>query len=644
MTETTAPDDRIKDISFILKDLLKVIKVVSMYPTDNPLPQSMKQSFVEKLVSLVEQYGQIAVSVQKDLLSVDNEIVYQDRSKEERLAGIFFEAGITDFTFKEGLAVDDVYKLLEAIRGYVNSPPQSQDLASRIWEQAVSGFIFTTLEDIALSEYDNSFDIQEYIEEYNSDRGDNAQFGTEEAKPYQSIFGLGDGASEVSLEEGSSDVNVDRSGQASMEQSERSMFYAVTGGDSPGTIPEGKGVVGASPGAAEAAKAMGFDDLATSEQALPDTTLILNKEFKLSDEEEISIIQLVRDDAEFDSYESTVEILREMLYQETEMDGFYETVTICEKMMTEFLNDGRLVEASHLLRFLTQLEGKIRSDKPLWAERLRDAHVTAGSRDRLKALSSALNNRPDIGAVELKQYLDNFGWEALSGITDLLGNIDHHLHREALCDYLTTRGRNHPDIVAKGIYDKRWYVVRNSASILARIGDDRSLEYLRQAVKHEERRVRLEIVTALKDCDNDKALEILAEAVMDSDREVRQDSIDAIVTRHGRPAFETIAAIINDERFGSLEPTEQKTLLRAFSILGGDVAVSYLSQLIEQYNPLRDSALTFYRQTAFDALSYNRSEKAEKLLVKLASSWRPDIRRQAAAALSRRREIVFGRD
>jgi exonuclease V gamma subunit len=93
-----------------------------------------------------------------------------------------------------------------------------------------------------------------------------------------------------------------------------------------------------------------------------------------------------------------------------------------------------------------------------------------------------------------------------------------------------------------------------------------------------------------------------------------------------------------------LEPTEQKTLLRAFSILGGDVAVSYLSQLIEQYNPLRDSALTFYRQTAFDALSYNRSEKAEKLLVKLASSWRPDIRRQAAAALSRRREIVFGRD
>ena len=644
MTETTAPDNRMKDISFILKDLLKVIKVVSMYPVDNPLPQSMKQSFAEKLVSLVEQYGQIAVSVQKDLLSVDNEVVYQDRSKEERLAGIFFEAGITDFIFKEGLAVDDVYKLLEAIRGYVNSPPQSQDLASRIWEQAVNGFTFTTLEDIALSEYDSSFDIQEYIEEHCSDRSGNVQFGTDETEPYQSIFELGDEASEVGLEEGSSDVNADHSGQASREQSERSMFYAVSGGDSPGTVPEGKGGVGASPGAAEAARAMGFDDLATSEPAPPDTTLIPNKEFKLSDEEETNVIQLVRDDAEFDSYESTAEILKEMLHQETEMDGFYETVTICEKMMTEFLSDGRLIEAGRLLRFLMQLEEKIRSDKPLWAERLKDAHVTAGSRDRLKALSSALNNRPDIGAVELKQYLDNFGWEALSGITDLLGDFDHRLHREALCDYLTTKGRNHPDIVAKGIYDKRWYVVRNSASILARIGDDRSLEHLKQAVKHEERRVRLEIVTALKDCDNDKALEILAEAVMDSDREIRQNTINAIIARHGRPAFETIAAIINDERFGSLEPGEQEALLKAFSILGGDVAVGYLSRLIEQYNPLSDSTLTFYRQAAFDALSHNRSEKAEKLLVKFASSWRPDIRRRAAAALRRRREIVFGGD
>ena len=353
---------------------------------------------------------------------------------------------------------------------------------------------------------------------------------------------------------------------------------------------------------------------------------------------------MIRDDAAFDACESTVEILKEMLHQETNLDGFYETATICEKMTVELLNEGRLVEASRLLQFLKQLEEKIRNDKALWAERLKDAYITAGSRDRLKVFSSALNDHPDIGAVELKQYLDNFGWEALSGISDLLGDLDHRHHRQTLCDYLAAEGRDQPDMVAKGIYDKRWYVVRNSVSILARIGDDRSLHHLRQAVTHDERRVRLEVVTALKECDNDKALPILAETVMDSDREIRQGAIDAIVVRRGQPAFEATTAIINDERFDSLEQSEQNALLRAFSILGGDATVGYLSRLIERYNLWRDPTLAFYRRAAFDALSHNDSEKAEKLLVNLASSWRPDIRRQAAAALRRRREILSGVD
>ena len=34
---------RIKDVTLILRDLLKVIKVVSMYPEDNPLPQSLRR-------------------------------------------------------------------------------------------------------------------------------------------------------------------------------------------------------------------------------------------------------------------------------------------------------------------------------------------------------------------------------------------------------------------------------------------------------------------------------------------------------------------------------------------------------------------------------------------------------------------------
>ncbi len=641
MIETNTQDNRIRDISLILKDLLKVIKVVAMYPVDNPLPQCMRQSFADKLVSLVEEYGRIVVSVQKDTLSIEDQVVYQDRSKEESLASIFFGAGITDLTFGEELCVDDVYKLLKAIKEYMNSPQQSQDLAARIWELEIKGFSFTTLEDIALSEYDSSFNVQEYVDAHSSEKAGNPQFSTEGSQAYLSIFTLGDEANEVNQDD-SPGEGIDSNGRASGGQQERVAFFDTGAGDSLGNVFDGEGVDSAALHTAEAAKAMGFDDLGLERPALPDTTLILNAEFKLSDEEEASIGELIGDDATFGTYESTTDILKEMLLQEADMDGFYETVTVCEKTMAEFLNHGRLIEASHLLQFLTQLQEMVRNDKPLWAERLKEAYITAGSRDRLKALAATINDHPDIGVVELKQYLDNFGWEALSGMADLLGELDHRLHRETLCDYLVTKGRHHPDIVAKGIYDKRWYVARNSASILARIGDDRSLEYLRKAIKHDERRVRMEVVTALKECDNSKALEILREAVMDTDPEIRKEAIDAILTRRGRPAFETITAIINDEQFTSFEHRDQTALLRAFSVLGGETAVSYLSRLILQYDPLHSKTRSFYRRAAFGALSHNRSEKAEKLLIKLAASWRPDIRRQATAALRRRREIVFG--
>jgi hypothetical protein len=641
MTETSFQDNRIKDVSYILKDLLKVIKVVSLYPPTNPLPQSMKRSFAEKLISLVEQYGPIAVSVEKDSLLYEHEVVFQDRSKEESLAGIFFDTGITDFTFKDGLDIDDVYKLLEAIKDYINSPHKSHDLVSQIWEKEVHGFVFSTLEDVTLPEYNEEFNLPGYLHNRSSDRPSKSQFTAERVDSYYAIFDFKQEANVVDLDNGSA-ADRDQSGSASGAPTAHRQFYAVPPGGPAGTVLDGQGIDNISFRTAEAARAMGFDDVSPSKTLHFDTTIILNEEFKLSQDEEENVSRLLCADAEFDVYESTAELLKEMLFQEVEMNAFYETVTICERIITEFLLTGKLERASHLLQFLKELEDKIRKEKPLWSERLKDARVTAGSRDRLKALATGLNDFPEVDQAELTQYLDNFGWEALSGITDLLGEFNHRHHREALCDYLARKGRNHPDVVAKGIYDRRWQVVLNSVIILAQVGDDISLNHLKHALNHEERRVRLELVKALKSCSNDRTLDLLRPAVMDSDREVRNEAIDAIVSRSGPAAFDTIVTLINDKDFPWLEQEDQQRLLRAFSVLGGDAVVGFLARLILRFNPFHNATLSFYRRAAFEALSHNRSEKGERLLVKLASSWRPNIRQQASAALHRRREIIYG--
>lgn len=642
-------DHKTADISLILKDLLKVIKVVSMYPEDNPLPQSLKRSFAEKLESIIEQYGGVRIEVQRDCLLHQGEVIFRDSSREENLAAIFYETGIIEFTFMEGLGVEEIYTLLDTIKDYLNSPGKNQDLAAMIWEAGISRFALRTLEDKALSEYDDSFDIRVYQTGGGSAGKAKSLFGTEVQESYDAIFvGAGvntDELAEATLEDSSLNIDSDKQSgprPAGGVSADRSLFYAAAPGQSPDS-----GFAGDKAGddllrTAAAAAAMGFDDLPAKTTPVADAAMIVNDEVRLSIEEEEHIRVLVEQDEQFDAYESTLELLKELLLQETEMESFYETVTTCEKVTSEFIQAARLADAGSLLEFFTELEARLRPDKPLWAERLKDARITAGSRERLRVLEQSLNDNPLNSSVELKCYLENFGWEALEAITDLLNRVECQSHREALVEYLSERGRSNIDIVAKNIYDKRAETVRNAITILAYIGNDRALHHLAKVADHHDDSVRLQLLTAIRDCPDDTALAILKQAVSDGNSEIRREAVNSIVARRGQSAFDAIIDIINDDAFATFDQSDQRALLNAYSVLGGDQSVTYLSKLALAHNPFRNKSLTFLRQAAFEALSLNRSEKCEKLLVKLSGNWRQDVKRQAQAALRRRREMIFG--
>ena len=651
-----AKTDKFEDISLILKDLLKVIKVVSMYPEDNPLPQSLKRSFAEKLESIVDSYGDIKIMVEKNQLTFSDETVFEDRSKEESLAGIFFGTGITNFTFKSGLDVEDVYKLLDILKLYLNSPGQNLDLVAMIWEANISRFTFTTLEDIALAEYDGEIDLASLT--LGGDSKVSSSLGDYRPENYGAIFDIAGGGHEIELPDDSGELPIEdgpmvsgpglrrvrvhgkgtrikqEASAAGSVQGESTIFDDATGGVSDGRL-------------FEAVDAMGYSDLGSATSApapVANTALILNDEFKLSEEEEDIIAGIVKDDAEFDTYESTLELLKELLHQESEMSSFNETVTICEKVMSEFIRAGRLFEAGLLLQYLKQYGSELSRSRKLWSERVKDALVMAGSRERLQVLSEALNNKADLGSTAIRHYLDNFGWEALSGITDLLGKLDHAHHRETLCEYLATKGKKNLKIISRGLFDKNEEVVRNSIAIMSRIDDAEALAYLKKTANHRDSTVRLELVSCLKESPREEAIEILTALATDSDPSVRKEAVSSISSRRGRAAFDAITEIINNDDFVLVDTDDQQQLLNAFSMLGGELAVPFLGQLAIRMNLFRNSRTAFFRQAAFEALSLNPSEKAENLLVKLCNNWRPDIKSRARDAQYRRRIMIHGGD
>lgn len=644
--------EMIEDITLILRDWLKVIKVVSMYPEDNPLPQSLKRSFAEKLAEIIDEYGDISIVVQKDSLLFDNQVVFRDSSKEESLAGIFFQTGITKFVFKRGLDVDEIYDLLDIFKEYLNSSQKNKDLVAMIWEVGFEHFGFNTVEDVILSEYSGNIDLDNFADIDSSDESrisSKAIFGKGSTENYGAIFETASESSHIELDDLDELPNVSgklpgvsspgqkgysTSGVGPSFSTPRSLAYEVIGLEDDGD---------SSLNLSEAIDAMGFAPSSAPRVPEPaSSTVVLQNEIDLSKREDEMIAELLEADSQFDMYESTSELLKEMLHQEIELPGFNETVTICEKIMTEFIAAGQVLDAGLLLNYLLELKEKIKKSKPLWAERLKETEIAASSKEKLTILVEALNEDREIGAGIIKQYLDNFGWEALRGVSSMLEKLKFETHKASFCDFLALKGRNNLNIIANGLTDKNSDTVISSIIVLSRIGDDESIRLLMKVADHRDYPVRETLVMSLRETNNENAIPLLVKLARDDDETIRRESVRSISSRKGQQALEAIAEIINDDNFDKIESQDQQQLLNAFSILGGDKAVRYLCELILKYNIFDDDLLTFYRSAAFESLSLNRGEKAEKMLLKLTGNIRPDIKKQARTALYKRRALIYG--
>ena len=181
---------QIEDIRLILRDFLKVIKIVAMYPESNPLPQSMMRAFSGRLVDLVADYGELEFRISAESFLFHGENVFTDKSKDESLAGLFFESGITRLTFKAGLEADDLYKLLDAIKTYQNADRLSRDLVAALWEAALQKIVYETVEDIALKQYDGELLLQGLPEV--DDPSGYSQMAGANAESYEAIFSQSD--------------------------------------------------------------------------------------------------------------------------------------------------------------------------------------------------------------------------------------------------------------------------------------------------------------------------------------------------------------------------------------------------------------------------------------------------------------------
>jgi len=604
----------LKDLSRLLADLMKIIKVVAVYPENNPLPAKLKESFSERFSDLIKETGGLVFAVAQNKLVWQNRTVYEDRSADEALAQLFHRAGITEISFSSEFGLQEANLFFRTMKTLVNREGGASDLVALLWQAHIPGFDYCTVDDFILREYDGGMMVQE-----KGDAGDPLTGGETENDDggriiYSSIF-------------------LDDDGSVETESAPPTPGFGFV----PGTRPlfqMGEGM---------AERKMGLNAAPSlSGATLPNTALILNDAFAMDELDKDKVDEILRRDAEFEPYRSSMDLLREVVAQEDDAAEFAETLMTLEKMQSEFLKTGQLAAAGEILSFLQELNHPAGGRRRYWPEKIKDALAMAGSKERLEILGAMLNSNAGITAEEIEKYLNHFGWEALSAVTGLLGELEHRHHREAICRYLTLAGKEHIDIISRGIFDRRWFVVRNSVSVLAAIGGEKAFSYLEKAITHNEARVRQQIIKGLAGMKDPQAVEILARLVWDSDAVVSQAALETIFHLNSDAVLDAVTTIINDDRIATLSAPDQENLLITYSRLGGEQAAVYLGTLISGWKLFMREVDDFYQKMAFKALGYNKSEKAERILLKYNRSWSRRIRKMAAEAMACRRRAIYG--
>jgi hypothetical protein len=604
----------LKDVSKLLSELIKIIKVVAVYPENNPLPAKLKESFSDRFTDLIKETGGLVLTIAQNKLIWQNRVVFEDRPPDEALAQLFHNAGITEISFSSEFGFEEAGLFFSTMKTFVNREAGGFDLVALFWQTCIPGFDYCTVDDLILQEYDGGMMVRENEDENDSFMSGIAGSDDSGRIVYSRIFLADDEPARAQSSPQTGDSGFVPAIKASFQTVDRLADQRM----GLNAIPSG------------------------SDTTQANIALILNDAFAMNELDREKVEEILHRDSEFEPYGSSLNLLREIVAQEEDPTEFSETLSTLEKMQSEFLRTGEIIAAGEILSFLRELDHPATGPRRLWPEKAKNALAMAGSKERLDILGVALNSNAGITAEDIEAYLNHFGWEALSAITGLLSELEHRHHREAICHYLTLAGREHIDIIARGIYDRRWFVVRNTVAILAAIGGEKAFGYLEKAIGHDEPRVRQELIKGLVGVKDRLAIGVLVRLVWDSDVAISREALAVICQLNDEPLLDAITTIINDDRFTTLSGSDQEKLLITFSSLGGEQAAAYLDTLISGWKIVKNDASDFYQRTAFRALGYNKSEKAEKILLKHSRSWSRRIKKMANEALSYRRRIIYG--
>jgi len=185
-------------------------------------------------------------------------------------------------------------------------------------------------------------------------------------------------------------------------------------------------------------------------------------------------------------------------------------------------------------------------------------------------------------------------------------------------------------LLASGLDDQRWFVQRELAKALGRIGTAAAVAPLQALLRRSDVRVLETAVASLAGIDDPAAVRALHTVLRSTAGESRAAVISALVGLKDPRVVPMLARILQDsDPFGEENPLVHETL-GARATLRAERAVGPIAALARQKRWLAWGTTARLRQASLRALKRIGSQKAQSALAELATTGDYFLKRQAA--------------
>jgi len=539
---------------------IKTVKARLVYPASSRLPQQFKDELFSRYSALCDEFGGIGFKVEADRIRYEGLEVYRAPSKADNFAHVFFRDGILNFNLKKGLEENELDTFIEIIARMLRSASVDDDLATLLWESGFEHITYKLMDDI--------FNIDTF--EYGTD---SLKSASPSMADLNNLF-----ESEINLDITAEDFEV-----PSEEQKKKGRTSQYV--DAAGSVSEF------------------IRRVATYDEA-----------------EKKAMSENLAADARFDFKEYSVNILFEVLGLETDNAGYHESLELFGKVRDDFIKAGDFNSALIILTRVRELEQAFKNLKNLKLDKIQGFIESFASSDKIKTIVTTLNLQKDVDHDDVTRYLKLLPWQAIAPLVTALGELIHYPARKAVCRALVTLGVEKIELVARGLDDPRWYVVRNIVSVLGQINDPRAIIYFKRTIKHPDIRVRKETLMATARVKGEEAYDFLIMALTDDDEKLQILALKELSQYKILRAYPQIERIVQQKEFKDRPPDQIKVFLEALGQLGGERAFDYLKKTATQMSLLASAKQKRLKNYAIRALGYVQTSEAARLLEKIANS------------------------